>query len=200
VVVNEVEVGGAPIALSVIEARWSRLPRRRAEMSELARVISGGQTGVDQAALRAARSWGLACGGWCPPGRESEVGQIPADLGLTETPYERSPRAPEVPRSLRTEWNVRDSDATLVLRPASDTPSDLGTEWTLRCAVSLGRPVLVCDPADPDAAARISTWIGALHIRTLHVAGPAESAWPGIGAIAERVLAAAFGVSDGGPY
>jgi len=167
-------------------------------MTELARVISGGQTGVDQAALRAARSCGLAPGGWCPPGRDSEAGPIPADLGLTETAHERSPSAPEVPRSLRTEWNVRDSDATLVLRPASETRGDPGTEWTLRCATNLGRPVLVCDPADPDAAARISTWLAAHHVRTLHVAGPAESARPGIGAMAEQVLVEAFRLGEGG--
>ncbi|HET8539398.1 MAG TPA: putative molybdenum carrier protein [Anaeromyxobacter sp.] len=161
-------------------------------MGALAKVISGGQTGVDRAALRAARACGLGLGGWCPPGRESESGPVPADLPLIETPRERSPSAPDVPRSLRTEWNVRDSDATLVLRPASGAADDPGTEWALRSAALLRRPVLVCDPAAPDAAERIRGWIDALRVRTLNVAGPAESACPGIGALAERVLARAF--------
>ena len=159
----------------------------------LSKVISGGQTGVDQAALRAALACGVAQGGSCPPGRESEAGPIPAGLPVRETAQDRSPDAPDVPRSLRTERNVRDSDATLVLRPASVERADPGTEWALRCAARLGRAVLVCDPADPEAAVRIARWIRALGIRTLNVAGPAESACQGIGALAERVLARAFG-------
>lgn len=158
----------------------------------LTKVISGGQTGVDQAALRAARACGIARGGWCPPGRESEAGPIPATLPLTETPRERSPGAPDVPRSLRTEWNVRDSDATLVLRPAWLDAPDPGTDWALRCAARLGREVLVCDPDEPEAAERVAGWIRALGVRTLHVAGPAERTCPGIGARAERVLGRAF--------
>jgi hypothetical protein len=168
-------------------------------MSALAQVISGGQTGVDQAALRAALACGIARGGWCPPGRDSEAGPIPEDLPLIETPLDRSPDAPDVPRSLRTEWNVRDSDATLVLRPASVTRRDPGTEWAIRCAARLGRPVLVSDPEDADAPANILRWIDALPIRTLHVAGPAESACPGIGALAERTLERAFALAGGHP-
>jgi hypothetical protein len=164
--------------------------------TRLSRVISGGQTGVDQAALRAALACGVARGGWCPPGRESEAGPIPAYLPLTETPQERSASAPDVPRSLRTEWNVRDSDATLVLRCAVGEHTDPGTEWALRCSARLGRALLVCDPSDPEASPRIARWIHTLRIRTLHVAGPAESACPGIGALAERVLTRAFGADD----
>lgn len=163
----------------------------------LSKVISGGQAGVDQAALRAALASGIAIGGWCPPGRESEAGRIPASLPLTETPRDRSPGASDVPRSLRTEWNVRDSDATLVLRPAAREAADPGTEWTLRCAARLGREVLVCDPAEPDAGARVAGWIRARSIRTLHVAGPAERTCPGIGARAEAVLALAFAAATG---
>ena len=81
----------------------------------LALVLSGGQVGIDRAALDAAMAAGLSCGGWCPPGRASESGPIPATYPLRETPEDRSPAAPEVPRSLRTDWNVRDADAVLVL-------------------------------------------------------------------------------------
>jgi hypothetical protein len=154
------------------------------------RVISGGQSGVDRAALEAAEACGLERGGWCPPGRESEAGPIPAHFPLRETPVERSPRAPDVPRSLRTEWNVRDSDATLLLRPASVGAPDPGSDWTAACAALLGRPCLVCDPGAPDVAAQIARWLGAHPIRTLNIAGPSETSCPGIEASARALLVA----------
>ncbi|MGH7289318.1 MAG: putative molybdenum carrier protein [Myxococcota bacterium] len=149
-------------------------------MARRIRVISGGQTGVDRAALLAAQACGLECGGWCPPGRASESGTIPLDFPLKETPQERSPRAPDLPRSLRTEWNVRDSDATLILRPSAAGSADPGTDWTAACAAHYGRACLVCDPADPAASHAISEWLDAATIRTLNVAGPSEAACPGI--------------------
>src|SRR5215469_12366673 len=96
----------------------------------LTRVISGGQTGVDQAALRAAASLGIATGGWCPPGRIAEDGVIPDHFPLTETPDERSADAPDIPRSQRTEWNVRDSDGTLLLFQGEPEARGAGTRFT----------------------------------------------------------------------
>jgi hypothetical protein len=150
-------------------------------MSSVKRVISGGQTGVDQAALRAAQTCGLDCGGWCPPGRLCESGTIPSIFPLEETPEERSAEAPDIPRSQRTEWNVRDSDATLILRPKLYDEQDMGTDWTIRCAARYGRPLLVCDPADPMAPSIITQWLREKPVRTLNVAGPSESSCPGIG-------------------
>ncbi len=155
-------------------------------------IVSGGQTGVDQAALRAAQTCGLATGGWCPPGRVCESGVIPDHFPLQETPQERSPDAPDVPRSLRTEWNVRDADATLILRPAAMDPNDPGCDWTARCATRYGRPLLVCDPADESAVERIRSWLRAVSMRRLNVAGPSERARPGIGDQAYAVLVAVF--------
>jgi hypothetical protein len=153
-------------------------------------IVSGGQTGVDQAALRAAQDTALSCGGWCPPGRECEGGVIPARFPMRETERERSTRAPTVPRSLRTERNVRDADATLILRPVvgPGSTADAGTEWAARCAEVLGRPLLVCDPADPSACEAISGWIDESGIGTLHVAGPSEGVRPGIGEAAYALL------------
>ena len=148
-------------------------------MLRLRRVTSGGQTGVDQAALRAARDCGLQIDGWCPPGRESEAGKIPAEFPLKETPVDRSPDAPDVARSQRTEWNVRDSDATLVI--AEVEPRDPGTEWTIECAKRYQRPMFVCDAVDPIANEKIREWLMANQITTLNVAGPRESNAPGIG-------------------
>lgn len=160
----------------------------------LRRVLSGGQTGVDQAALRAARAAGLAIGGWCPPGRQSEDGPIPEQLPLVETPSERSPLAPHVPRSQRTEWNVRDADATLVLRPAhlAADDDDPGTAWAIACAERLGRPLLTVDPWSATAAGEIAAWLEEHEVETLGVGGPAESTVPGIGERTEAVLGEAF--------
>jgi hypothetical protein len=161
------------------------------------KVISGGQTGVDQAALRAAMACGLEIGGWCPPGRVCEDGMIPADFPLKETELDRSPDAPDVPRSQRTEWNVRDSDATLVVRRGSRRASpairDRGTDWARRCAERYGRPLLECDVDDPDGKEKIQNWVSALGIETLSVGGPSESAAPGIGAETYALLKRVFG-------
>jgi hypothetical protein len=160
--------------------------------SILTTVLSGGQTGVDQAALRAARHAGLRLGGWCPPGRQCQSGTIPAEFPLEETPEERSPDAPGVPRSMRSEWNVRDSDATLILRPATSDRNDPGTDWTAACAARYGRPTLVCDPDDPSSPATISRWLSSTAIATLNVAGPSEEAHPGVGRRAYDILRAVF--------
>lgn len=161
----------------------------------LKKIVSGGQTGVDQAALRVALEAGLAVGGWCPPGRVCDGGHIPAEFPLIETPEERSPCAPDVPRSLRTKWNVRDSDATLILRYLGDAdePVDPGTAWTAVCAATYGRPLLVADPRDVGAMTeRIADWLAALTIRTLNVAGPSEKTAPGIGAATAAFLISVF--------
>jgi hypothetical protein len=160
-------------------------------MVRIRKVISGGQTGVDQAALRAAQDCGLETGGWCPPGRLCETGMIPDRFPLQETPEDRSPLAPDIPRSQRTEWNIRDSDASLILRPAS-LAVDPGTDWAEQYAARLGRPVLIVDPWDPDAADRIRAWLDSLEIRTLSVGGPSESTAPGIGDQVYTVLVRVF--------
>jgi hypothetical protein len=164
-------------------------------MRTLTKVISGGQTGVDQAALRAARDSGLEIGGWCPPGRVCEDGVIPAEFPLRETEQERSPEALDVPRSQRTEWNVRDSDGTLVIQSANAW-RDAGTEWAWKCAARYGKPLLNCDVDDPDAANKIREWLTAFAIETLSVGGPSESTAPGIGGKAYALLVRLFRRAD----
>lgn len=133
------------------------------------RIVSGGQTGVDRAALDAALALGLPCEGWCPRGRRAEDGPLDERYPLRETP--------SVDYTQRTEWNVRDSDGTLVLTRGRARG---GTALTLALARRLGRPCLVLDlGVDPDPDA-LRGWVEAEGIAILNVAGPRESQQPGI--------------------
>src|SRR6266851_4977853 len=100
--------------------------------SMFAKIISGGQTGVDRAALDVALELGIPCGGWCPKGRRAEDGRIPKRYPLVETPTPAYP--------VRTEWNVRDSDGTLVLARGQASG---GTALTIEFATDYGKPCLV---------------------------------------------------------
>jgi hypothetical protein len=133
------------------------------------KVVSGGQSGVDRASLDAALAAGYEVGGWCPRGRRAEDGPIDGCYPLRETP---SP----VYRQ-RTEWNVRDSDATLILHRGALRG---GTELTARLARRYGRPLLTLDLAqDPDASI-VHRWLAEHRPRILNLAGPRESGVPGI--------------------
>lgn len=142
-------------------------------------VHSGGQTGVDRAALDAALAAGVPIGGWCPRGRRAEDGPVPARYGLRETPA--------ADYAERTTWNVRDADATLVLTQGDAAD---GTALTLAFARTAGKPLLVVDleagPAPEDAA----HWVRQHEIRVLNVAGPRERTVPGIYAEASAFMEA----------
>lgn len=134
-----------------------------------AKILSGGQTGVDRAALDVALELGLACGGWCPRGRRAEDGMIPARYPLRETPWEGYPQ--------RTAWNVRDADGTLVLTRGEPDP---GTALTIRLAARSRKPYQVLDLAGSPDAAAVRAWAQVHQIAVLNVAGPRESSCPGI--------------------
>ncbi len=141
------------------------------------KIISGGQTGVDRAALDVARALGIAHGGWCPSGRLAEDGIIPPEYHLQETP--------STEYAQRTRWNVRDSDGTLVLtigRPKS------GTAFTIEVVARLNKPYLVLDLADHSGTDVVRRWGQDHHIRILNVAGPRESTCPGIYVRAKQFL------------
>lgn len=132
------------------------------------RIISGGQTGADRAALDAALALGVPIGGWVPKGRKAEDGPIPdryPNLRETDTDvYE-----------IRTRWNVRDSDATLILSHGALTGGSKVTESVAR---EMGKPALHVDLATmsiADAVATIRAWLGGLDGETLNVAGPRAS-------------------------
>jgi hypothetical protein len=150
-------------------------------------IISGGQTGVDRGALQAARELGISIGGWCPPNREAEDGKIPMEFDLKESPYERSNAASHVARSLRTEWNVRDADATLILMPTSYL-IDSGTKWTIDCCTAMNKAYLICDPHEKESKRNIQNWLKEHRPSILNVAGPSESNAPGIQDAAKALL------------
>lgn len=135
----------------------------------LEKIVSGGQTGVDRAGLDVARQLGLPLGGWCPKDRLAEDGSIAVSYTMKETP------SPDY--AVRTEWNVRDSDGTLVL--TRGRPSE-GTAFTIEITKRLGKPCLILDLAKQQAPAKVGVWLGAHEIRILNVAGPRESKSPGI--------------------
>jgi putative molybdenum carrier protein len=149
----------------------------RARLPE--RIVSGGQTGVDRAALDVALELGLGCGGWCPKGRLAEDGRVPDRYPLVETPTDEYPQ--------RTEWNVRDSDGTLILYRGVLKG---GSALTARLAERYDRPSLSLDlRSSPDPLAT-REWIARNRIRVLNVAGPRASDSPGLYADARAWLAA----------
>lgn len=135
-------------------------------------LLSGGQTGVDRAALDVALALGLPHGGWCPQGRRAEDGALDARYRLTETPS-RSYRQ-------RTVWNVRDADATLIVNLG---PLEGGTAATLAAAQRLGKPCLMLqlDELQPGQGEhQVRQWLESRPAGTLNVAGPREAKRPGI--------------------
>lgn len=149
----------------------------------LQRIVSGGQTGVDRAALDVARDWGLAIGGWCPRGRKAEDGRIPDQYPLRETESARY--------DVRTRRNVRDSDGTLILTQGDPVG---GTALTAAVAERTGKPWLVMDlDMHPDPRP-VGDWLTLHRIEILNVAGPRESTAPGIAERSAAFLTAVFGV------
>lgn len=143
----------------------------------LEKIISGGQTGVDRAALDTAIANRIAHGGWCPKGRKAEDGVIGTDYSLRETDNDDYRR--------RTEWNVRDSDATLILCAG---PPIGGTALTIEFARTYHKPVYVLDIDEQHDVTALITWLHGNRIRILNVAGPRESNYKGIYDKARRLL------------
>jgi len=145
-------------------------------------LVSGGQTGADRAALDWALEHGIRHGGWCPKGRKTEDGVLPERYQLKETPA--------AVYLQRTEWNVRDSDASLVF--TLDDRLDGGSKRTAAFADSLGKPWLHVRPGvHPKYVARFLARHG---VQVLNVAGKRESSAPGIGALVRQVLSQAIAI------
>jgi len=145
-------------------------------------VRSGGQTGVDRAALDAAIACGVPYTGWCPRGGLAE--DIVSPPGLVAR-YPRLRETPSEDTSQRTEWNVRDSDATLLLIRGALIVSP-GTAFTKRCAEEIYRkPWRLVDLDVEPRPAGAREWLAQVASAApatfvLNVAGPREPQSPGI--------------------
>jgi len=133
-------------------------------------IVSGGQTGVDRGALDAARQAGVPCGGWCPADGMAEDGVIDARYGLVPLP--------QGGYAERTQRNVLDSDATLILYFGE---LEGGTSLTAACCEQQGRPLLLINALamDPEQAAEAARDFVLRHaVQRLNVAGPRASKIP----------------------
>jgi len=141
------------------------------------RIVSGGQTGVDRAALDVAIALGIEHGGWCPRGRLAEDGPIDARYRLRET--EASDYR------VRTARNVLESDGTLILCRGRLRG---GTRLTRQLARRHRKPLLAVNLERPPTATAFHAWLEAHRVRVLNIAGPRESQAPGIARQAGELL------------
>lgn len=146
----------------------------------LARIISGGQTGADQAAWRTAQTFGIETGGWMPRGFQTDEGpraDFASQFGAMEMPTESYP--------MRTEKNVCDSDATLWFGETSTS----GANSTIGACQRHDKPCLaVCSSAAFEPS-HVVEWLAKYDVRVLNVAGNRESGEPGIGQRVAQFLA-----------
>jgi len=148
--------------------------------SLVSRIVSGGQTGADRAALDWAIRNNVPHGGWCPRGRKAEDGPLDAKYLLQET---------ESASYLhRTRQNVIDSDGTLIVNLGT---LDGGTLATVKLAQELDKPHIVLQldsGAGDDAAQQLMDWLTRESISNLNIAGPRESKRPGIYFLTNELL------------
>jgi len=136
------------------------------------RIISGGQTGVDRAALDFAIKMDLPHGGWVPKGRMAEDGPIPARYNLKEMPSKNFPQ--------RTERNVKKADGTLIFSHGKLT---LGSDLTRKMALKHNKPCLHVDLNEIsifEAAEQIIQWVLENRIEVLNITGSRASKDPKI--------------------
>jgi hypothetical protein len=143
-------------------------------------LISGGQTGADRAALDWAIANRIAHGGWCPMGRLAEDGLINEKYGLRETP--------EAVYSQRTEWNVRDSDATVIVSRAARLTS--GSLLTMELAAAQRKPCLHLSGLldAPENARQMGVFLRKNEVGILNVAGPRASGEPEVAAFIQEIF------------
>jgi hypothetical protein len=156
------------------------------------RIVSGGQSGVDRAALDVAIAYGIPYGGWCPRGGWAE--DMPTPPGVLAY-YPLLRKTPLADPAQRTEWNVRDADATLIIVDAAGISASPGTGRAQAAAEGAHKPLLILDITRPDASAHAAQWLCAQLAAfgsgmTLGIGGPRESEAPGIYARARTFIGA----------
>lgn len=158
------------------------------------KLISGGQTGVDRAVLDIAIERGLAYGGWCPKGGWAE--DLPVPPGLLAR-YPMLKETPLTDPAQRTEWNVRDADACMILVDAGGLSFSEGTELARQLAHRYRKPLLIVDLSEPDILKRTKLWLRVQQGRNganmkLGLGGPRESEASGIYIRATAFIRALF--------
>lgn len=151
------------------------------------KLVSGGQTGADRAALDFAIAHGIPHGGWCPRGRLAEDGALEGCYELRETPEEQYPQ--------RTEWNVRDADGTVIFSIAPELTG--GSKLTAELAADLKKPWLHLSQLRDglEAVGRLRAFVLANHIRVLNVAGARASNEPSVARFVIETLEGLFNVT-----
>lgn len=159
-------------------------------MALISKIVSGGQTGVDRGALEAALDLGFPYGGYIPKGRRAEDGMVPLKFAaMTEDTRKDYLH--------RTELNVINSDATLILSRTRTLTG--GTKRTAEFCEKHGKPYWVENPEDPcetDRGLEVLYWIEANFAKSeivLNVAGPRESKATGIQAMTKMFIARLIG-------
>jgi hypothetical protein len=142
------------------------------------KIVSGGQTGADRAALDFAIEQGIRHGGWCPKGRVAEDGRIARRYRLKETKSAYP--------AVRTRWNVRDSDGTVIF--SLRRRLTVGTRLTADVAQKYKKPLLKIVSPGRDAKTSLAAFLRKHRIRVLNVAGPRESGQVGVYDFASGVL------------
>src|SRR4051812_29329925 len=123
------------------------------------KIISGGQSGVDRAALDVAVAHGIGYGGWCPRGGRAEDFPIPPGL-LPRYPLLKETPLPDPAQ--RTDWNIRDSEAVLIIMGHGGLAVSKGTALAGDVAERDGKPLLIVGLDDPQALGRTRKWLDAL--------------------------------------
>src|SRR3954447_1438443 len=120
------------------------------------KIITGGQSGVDRAALELAINRNIPYGGWCPRGGRAEDFPDPPGL-LAKYPLLRE--TPLADPAQRTEWNIRDSDVILIIAGAAGRLNSKGTELGRDLAEEFGKPLLIVDVGEPRDVERAVDWL-----------------------------------------
>jgi hypothetical protein len=150
----------------------------------ITKIISGGQTGADRAALAVAMEEGIPHGAWIPKGRKTEAGPLPDRYQLNEMPTDSYPE--------RTEQNVIDSDGTLIISHGELTGGSLNTREMSKKHDKLWMHINLNKVNVFKAAENIATWVAEHEIRVLNVAGPKVSKDPQIYEEVRKVLTTAL--------
>jgi len=152
------------------------------------KIISGGQTGADRAALEWAIENSILHGGYCPKGRLAEDGPIPTTYALLETKTNQYPE--------RTKLNVETSNATLVI--VGESKLTRGSKLTVTHAEKKQKPVLVVFAAGAEQAteaqvAEVRAWLEKHDPMVLNVAGSRASTSPNVYSFTKALLSATIG-------